>query len=61
MSDEEAKLSRREFVKYSAVTSVAAGGLYALTAKTDVLAQGGPPGPEIINDDSESSSYTYSH
>ena len=40
MSDEEAKLSRREFVKYSALTTVAVGGLYSLTTMTDARAEG---------------------
>ena len=59
MSDEEAKISRREFVKFSAMTSITAGGLYALTAKTDALAQAPPNGPD--GGSGESSSYTYSH
>lgn len=58
MSDEEAKFSRREFVKFSAMTSITAGGLYALTVKTDVLAQA-PPGGPPAGGSGEGSSYGY--
>ncbi len=58
MSDEESKLSRREFIKFTAVTSVSAGGLYALTSKTDVLAQAVPPGPGPGGEDMHSYSYS---
>lgn len=55
MSDEEAKVNRREFVKFSAAASLGAGGLYAISMKTDVLAQ------ENNNDPTGSSSDGHSY
>ncbi len=59
MSDEEAKLSRREFVKFSAMTSITAGGLYAITVKTDLLAQAPQNNPLEMNGMGDSTAYTY--
>lgn len=39
--DDERKLNRRTFLKYTAAASATAGAWYAITAKTDALAQPG--------------------
>lgn len=61
MSDEEAKMTRRTFVKFSAMSSMAAGGFYAITAKTDALAQEPPAGAIAFLGIGETSSYTYNN
>lgn len=60
MSDEEAKINRREFVKFSAMSSVAVGGLYTLAAKTDILGQEPKQSSINVGEDSNGSSYGYS-
>ncbi|WP_417849248.1 twin-arginine translocation signal domain-containing protein [Thalassoglobus sp.] len=58
MTDDESKVSRREFIKFAAFTSASAGGLYALTAKSDILAEE----PLLANrsdEEAELHGYTY--
>ena len=50
-SDERRKLTRRTFIQYSAAASGAAMGAYAMTLRTDAVAQSPPPSAGFEDDD----------
>ncbi|MCA8995574.1 MAG: twin-arginine translocation signal domain-containing protein [Planctomycetaceae bacterium] len=53
-------ITRREFVKYSAMMSTAAAGLAGVTVFTDALAQNAEQAPEF-DDGNDTSTYLYSN
>lgn len=58
MSDEELKLTRRRFLRHSAVSAAAAGTLPSIALKTDALAQVQPQGVRPFGTD-DSFPYPY--
>lgn len=59
MSDDELKLTRRRFLRHTAVTTAAAGGLHSIALKTDALAQPGPQPFSGRSGDPDSFPYPY--
>jgi hypothetical protein len=58
MSDEELRVTRRRFLRHSAVAAAAAGGLPSIALKTDALAEAPPQGVRPFGTD-DSFPYPY--
>ena len=58
MAEDPSKMTRRVFLKHSAMTTAAAGAFYSIALKTDAQEQEDPM-PRHVSDDDLAMPYTY--